>query len=469
MSRFLTALLSLAILPLYSFGQAALPSPSRGTSPLLYVRFTAPAAAQVTVYQGTAHEYAAPVLLGLRPGYVYHIKVANFPDRPDLALFPTLEVRGALQLPANLRAADHPVPISLTPTDVEQALAGALITKVFYLEDPAKAVAVATRADQALETEIGTGQDPVAEARNQGRPLLILRLGGRAFLPEELAGLSIGGTILCPGDTALRPPAAAPCLRWECLPLYECLHDGGDAGLQAGFDQNGRLRGVEPADTVAEYRDSQGQKHIAVSNRVCLCVPRFGVIRIHTTPTGYEGVLLVNRTGSSVAGSLLKESLPALVANQNEHLAALRSRQTVSGTENSTAPVNVFLLEGAALASASYGTRTVVGTCVQKTPVPPDRPLLLCKWCDKQSAQIGDIVTFYLRYTNQGGQPMTGVAVEDSLTGRLEYIPGSAKTDREAVFTMKPNEAGSLLLRWEIGGQLPAGQSGVVSFQVRIR
>ena len=57
----------------------------------------------------------------------------------------------------------------------------------------------------------------------------------------------------------------------------------------------------------------------------------------------------------------------------------------------------------------------------------------------------------------------------DSLTARLEYIPGSARSDRDAVFTLQQNEAGSVALRWEITGVLQPGKSGVVSFQARIR
>ena len=50
------------------------------------------------------------------------------------------------------------------------------------------------------------------------------------------------------------------------------------------------------------------------------------------------------------------------------------------------------------------------------------------------------------------------VAVTDSLSGRLEYIPGSAQADRDAVFTTEPNEAGSVVLRWEISGRLLPGE-----------
>ena len=79
------------------------------------------------------------------------------------------------------------------------------------------------------------------------------------------------------------------------------------------------------------------------------------------------------------------------------------------------------------------------------------------------------MVTFFLKFSNIGGKPITDVAVSDSLTGRLEYIPGSAKSDREAVFVTQDNDAGSLILRWEIRDALPPGQKGIVTFQARVR
>src|SRR5439155_11120697 len=98
----------------------------------------------------------------------------------------------------------------------------------------------------------------------------------------------------------------------------------------------------------------------------------------------------------------------------------------------------------------------------RETPRTPDRPLLLQKWSDRCDAAVGDEVTFTLKYTNQGGRPISEVAVADSLTGRLEYIPGSAQSSRNAVFTTSPNESGSLALRWQINGLLQAGETGVV-------
>jgi uncharacterized repeat protein (TIGR01451 family) len=104
-----------------------------------------------------------------------------------------------------------------------------------------------------------------------------------------------------------------------------------------------------------------------------------------------------------------------------------------------------------------------------KEPCLPDRPLVVCKWADRIEAEIGDEVTFTIKYSNQGGRPMTDIAVSDSLAGRLEYIPNSAQADRDAVFTLQPNEAGSSILRWEISGKLQPGQHGIVRFKARVR
>ena len=94
---------------------------------------------------------------------------------------------------------------------------------------------------------------------------------------------------------------------------------------------------------------------------------------------------------------------------------------------------------------------------------------MLIKCADRQSAQQGDVVTFFLRYSNHGGRPLTDVAVSDSLSSRLEYVAGSAQSDRDAVFTTEQNEAGSLILRWEVSGRLAPDQGGVLRFQARVR
>ena len=107
--------------------------------------------------------------------------------------------------------------------------------------------------------------------------------------------------------------------------------------------------------------------------------------------------------------------------------------------------------------------RTAAGEIVDWLGQPLD------DWPDRFGALVGDLVTFTLKYTNSGGQPITHVVISDSLTNRLEYVPGTAKTDREAIFTTQPNDAGSQVLRWEITGTLQPRETGIVTFQVRVR
>jgi hypothetical protein len=79
------------------------------------------------------------------------------------------------------------------------------------------------------------------------------------------------------------------------------------------------------------------------------------------------------------------------------------------------------------------------------------------------------VVTVTLRFTNPTTEEMTDVLIADSLTARLEYVEGSAKSSRPATFTATANRAGSMVLRWALDGSLKPGESGRITFQVRIK
>ncbi|HLJ94420.1 MAG TPA: DUF11 domain-containing protein [Gemmataceae bacterium] len=484
-TRSLRPLLCLALAGLLAWAipaTASLPAPAPVPAPLLYVRFVTPFGGQVTVYAGApaGRRFDVPVTVGLRPGYIYRVQLDRLPDRPGLALYPSLEVRGTLCLPATLRPADYPAPIPISDQDIALCLAGGVITKVIYLEDPAHALAVATQPNQPLETTLRPGADPADEARAFGRPMLIVRLGARTFSPDEMAHQSIPGTILLPGDAGLGAPAVRPCLPWAGVQLYdpilgprhcddECLHDGGDSGAPAGLDQEGHLHGLDPSDTVAEYTDNHGQKHLAISNRVCLCVPRFAILAVPLAPAGTVSSLAPARAETVLAQELLRVKQAEIELRQAEKLVTLRGRERASGMESTIGALPLLQSQGQAVVMGVLHEEVVIGTLEKKVCPPPERPLVLCKTADKQGVQVGEVVTFTLQFTNSGGQPITGVVVSDSLTGRLEYVPGSAQTDRPAIFTTQDNEAGSRILRWEIGGRLLPGESGVVRFQARVR
>src|SRR5262249_47402016 len=100
-------------------------------------------------------------------------------------------------------------------------------------------------------------------------------------------------------------------------------------------------------------------------------------------------------------------------------------------------------VEGLEVYSNAEETRHVTARCLEPTLAEPEKPLIIIKWPDRCELQVGDVVTFYIRYKNQGVRPVTGIIVADSLTTRLEYVPGSARSDRDALFTITPNEADS--------------------------
>jgi uncharacterized repeat protein (TIGR01451 family) len=342
-----------------------------------------------------------------------------------------------------------------------------VITRFLLVERPDDALPEATRKDQPIELSAPSEHEAEEIARARGCTLLVVRLGQRQLSPDEMAAQAIPGTILMPGEHALPPARDLPCVPWTCLPIW-CIPDGGDFGQQAGNDRDGRLRGLDPGDTVAQYADSCGRLHIAVSNRVCLCVPRFLVVRTENMPVARLALVGPFDTEAVKAPALLEGTAPPLEKHQVELPSALLGRLRPSGSIFVTGPVVVGRVQGAEVVATAEVTAIVTGSC-PKPPPPPEKPLLIIKWPDRCGAEVGDIVTFYLKYSNHGGQPITDIAVSDSLAARFEYVPGSAKSDRDAVFTMQPNEAGSIIVRWEVAGALPPGQSGMVSFQVRIR
>jgi uncharacterized repeat protein (TIGR01451 family) len=524
---------------------AAPPLPGRGPSPLLFLRFLGPDGMRVTFYPGTrmARSFAAPAVVGVRTGYLIRAQLDHFRDAPGLVLYPTVEVRGGLWLGALLNPADYPAPLVLTEADLASILSGALVTKAIYLENPDRATPIATKLDAPFELSVPPDRDLLDEARQHGRPIAVVRFGGRTVPPEELVRFAVPGTVLMPGEHGLMPAALPPCLPLADRPFLdpiagpkppdeECLRDGGNEGHRIGIDADGQLRGMEPSDTVAEYTDPGGRRRIVSSNRVCICVPRFAVLRSETPCDRYESVLAVNDTRTVTSQEHVQARQPAHLAGQVEQLKAVKERERPSvwtgalgvgravrvevlqahnvelgplaaiGTqaiyalreqdrlrlvrqlelgrelsrregvqenEQTTGTAVVARVQGGAeVISATAETRDFT-VCCNEEPRTPDKPLVLYKCADRPAAKVGDPVAFTLRFSNHGGRPLTDVAVSDSLTGRLEYIPGSARSDRDAVFTMQENEAGSLLLRWEISGKLLPGDSGVVRFQARVR
>lgn len=455
--------------------------PAPPAAPILHVRVLGPKGTDAIFYPNSTRQqgYALPVSVGLRPGYTYRFKLAGISGDPKDAIYPTLEVIGTLHMPCWIGSDKHPVPVAFRPDEIERALKGSFFTKVYLIEHPDRAVPISTRIDDPLETIVEPQTDLLAEARAQGRPLLIVRFGHRQFSDQELHAQAVGGTMLLPDDKILPMADRPPHVPYACYPFIdpingarypeeECMHDGGDTVPPAGFDPTGNLAGLDPSDTMAEYKDSKGDKRLAISNRVCICVPRFLVIKTEVISEGYDLVVVPRNVLQGEKPPLLQQRIPSLLTQQVEQPEVARNRQQPSVVAEAKGPVILDQLISTGLVIGQIGSKVVIGVAKKEIPSIP-APLVLCKRHDTPCGKIGDVVTFHLDYTNPGGTPITDVVVSDSLTGRLEYVAGSQKSDRDAVFSTQDNEAGSLILRWQIKGVLQPGQSGTVSFQAKIR
>jgi hypothetical protein len=125
---------------------------------------------------------ATPLRIGMLIAPVYRFRVSQIPDRPGAEVYPTIEVVNRIYPPLG-EEFRFPIPIELTLEELEMALNGKFVTRVIYLEDPKQAVPVATGGDIAQTFfEVRPTDDPLAVADQLGRPVAILRLGGR--LPE---------------------------------------------------------------------------------------------------------------------------------------------------------------------------------------------------------------------------------------------------------------------------------------------
>lgn len=154
----------------------------------------------------------APLHAAVMIGGAYRLQLTNIPNEPGVELYPTIEVIDRIFPPAG-EEARFPVQIVITTDDLEQALQGALVTRVIYLEDPLNAFPEVQAPCEQRSLDVGGGQDPLHVADQFGRPVALLRLGTRTppqqpdLLREFLHG-SPPWLPLLPLETSA--PVAAP-------------------------------------------------------------------------------------------------------------------------------------------------------------------------------------------------------------------------------------------------------------------
>ncbi len=125
---------------------------------------------------------AAPRKAGMLIGAVYRLRVTNIRLAEGIEVFPTIEVIDRLYPPPG-QECRFAIPVELTEEDLKLAIDGKFVTRVIFLEDPQHALPARENPNVQNWFEAAPGQDPLAVADGLGRPVAILRLGGR--LPDQ--------------------------------------------------------------------------------------------------------------------------------------------------------------------------------------------------------------------------------------------------------------------------------------------
>jgi uncharacterized repeat protein (TIGR01451 family) len=310
------------------------------------VQVVLPTKGSVTVYNGgpeTAVNLGAPAQFNVGIGFVYRLKITGMPEFPGVELYPTIEMIDRLHAPQG-RAEEFPIPIQFTASEIETAIAGRLVTKVVYLEQPQFAI-TGDLTQAMLNRFLPPDRNLLVEADRAGRPMILVRMGSRTpdgspgdaeFFerpaPFKMAELHTrspeadsGHSVIVDKATTFSPAVPRseiedtdavrragrrnmtnpltprpyftlnpPLPPWELYP-DEYLLDGGDRNFPV-HDTPGHREGLDTEDAVAEFVDQTGKHHILPTNRVAIYSPRFGVV---ATELGLEAGVNVAHLASA--------------------------------------------------------------------------------------------------------------------------------------------------------------------------
>lgn len=148
------------------------------------------------------------VTAGMLIGQTYRLKLENLPLHPGRECYPTVEIIDRTYPPAGMEKR-FPVPIVFNEDDIRLAMDGMYVTRVVYVEDPQQAIPGAQKPGEQLWHDAGPNANPLEVADQLGRPIAIVRMGGR--IPDESQGPDWQFMYGCPkwlffGITPAPPP-----------------------------------------------------------------------------------------------------------------------------------------------------------------------------------------------------------------------------------------------------------------------
>lgn len=298
----------------------------------------------------------------------------------------------------------------------------------------------------------------------------------------------------------------------------EYLCDGGDREWPVHYEADQRM-GLDTEDTVAEFRDHLGKDALTKSNRVCVYAPRFAAVRSVSVPHEEGTFRELARLDSAGTGTEVTARMVSQLGNRNLAAGGMQMRSRASGLESERLAgnveqrllprahdkvINIYqdlnffqsgTLEQSDIARLNHGINAALAWNRDQTPIIQgkvespvtglfdiqataltvievnDEPgeLRIVKVADKATAEVGEIVTFSIRYDNPGPNPVHAVRIIDNLTPRLEYVQDSATSEAAGRLVVQDNGEGSLVLIWELSEPVPSKSGGVVTFQARVR
>ena len=347
---------------------------------------------------------------------------------------------------------------------------------------------------------------------------------GRTGFTIQQGGMPIQqGTLISPApmtaDQALGHHHLRPANRADSRALSdEYIYDGDDRGEPVGVDENWTIFGMQTEDTFGHFDTLDGRRLVSPSNRVKIYSPRFAAVRKvdgvfnarrNTQVGSFDEKLVMQTTrGKDFSSSTMQNVAPngmaatdrasglehrtrGVVSDQSIELIGVRN--SFSAYENlelikwgkhsnsQTARLQLGMLsantwqDNLRLQVHAKGAQPIIvndlTSAQQIIHVESDGKgsvLRVTKVASKIAAEVGDEVEFTIRFDNLSSKPVGNVTLVDNLTGRLQYVPGSAECSLKANFIDKVNEANSLMLRWEIIDPVKPFKGGIIRFKCKV-
>ena len=330
------------------------------------VRVELPSAGKVTWFVGSRDDVKESAQVKLAVGQSYRLKLSDMPEFPGIELYPSVEVLDRLHPPPG-HADTFAMPLSFSIEELEAAVEGRMVTKVVYVEQPQLALPFELTSDIAVRT-VNARANLMEEADKSGRPLALIRLGGRIPAANETQGAFFGNgaPVLASNgkkDSRSRFSAAEPRIQLashadaqeSSRPKFqqnregllaadpsladkypdEYLFDGGDRDYPVHYDSDVMV-GVETEDTIAEFQDHKGNRKVKASNRVAIYAPRFAAVRtVHGIREGFN-VQRVATNLDDVHGAALRQKSVSQTGLQRDRLQNVRMRSRASGIFSQT-------------------------------------------------------------------------------------------------------------------------------------